>query len=351
MAACTLRVLQRWIRFMVALLVVATPGAMPRRLQSKTHDLLLQPPPPPATAVPSSDILKPLNALRSGSSSADERADQLFALFGRSANVTAKGSPALRQLRNQRSQSFAQALLDSNAPGARTYILDVKREALSYRVDVARRNCAFASRVAKQWLAEAYKALGAANRTATRNCLQTRVWSNSSESFAPFEVAHGAPARGYFSSMVPLHDHGRTGPTPEAAKGASSERNKSADAFATTMPANFGGQDQFQLAEKALVEASDLATDLWSALHNDPPQPLVDKHGSRNRSNTTREFVEFRDKVEAKLDAAARVYEHILADMDYCSQVRPSPFKNEHNTLASTPTPFQGHCTHAMFAN
>ena len=140
----------------------------------------------------------------------DPELNTLFGLYHRSANVTANSSSALRQLRRQRGQSFAQALLDSRSPGAQSYILDVRREALTYRVDVARRNCEFARRVAQQWLSEADRSLTAANRTKARSCLRERVWYNHTH--GDDSDGHNDRVARYFSRMLmPASDGGGSG--------------------------------------------------------------------------------------------------------------------------------------------
>ena len=235
--------------------------------------------------------------------------DQLFDLFHRSPNATKPTSPALKSLETRRGQSFAAALLDSRAPGATSYIIDVKREALAYRVDTARRNCQFAKSVVQQWLREAYRSLLASNRTAALSCLQQRVWEYQPLDNATADGKNGAAvnssassatprSRRYFSTMVMSDSAAESG-------------------------ANLTSSTHFEAAERKLQQASDLASDLWTVLHNDPIPPVSRFHSASgpNKTNGTAEYIRFRNEIETHMNAAAQEYESILQDMDHCTQV------------------------------
>lgn len=290
----------------------------------------------PTLASPTARISQPrpsqpqhLAPASSSSSSSPSTFDQLFDLFHRSPNATKPTSAALRSLEKHRGQSFAAALLDSRAPGATSYIIDVKREALAYRVDTARRNCQFARSVVQQWLREAYRSLLASNRTAALSCLQARVWEYQPVPSAPAAderegasvTVNGSSSRSSASSA--------SSATPRSRRYFTSMvmSDKAADGGTTLVDSN----KHFATAERKLQEASDLASDLWTVLHNEPiPKLPASNHGfdsappggaNNNKTNGTEEYIRFRNDIEARMNAAAQEYESILQDMDHCTQV------------------------------
>jgi hypothetical protein len=275
---------------------------------------------------------------------------------GAAAAAAAADSRALADLRqSRRPQSLAAALLDSRMPGgAADYIIDVKREALTYRVDVVRRNCDFASRVAQQWLVESYRSLREANHTMARACLMRHVWDPDP---ATTEAERNAGASDYKSNDGVGVSDGDGDRSSTRSSNITSLRPAAAESdFSNALqgpqraapqppPVPNGTNDGFERAARLLDEASSVATDLWSAMHNapvmlsprerDPLTPGGNNGGSGNGGNGNRsggnggnvavnrtdEYHRFRRRVEAKMAAAAEVYEGMLRDMDACTEV------------------------------